>query len=307
MGKNILLILAAAVCLSVPNIACGPTEPQPVQAPPQQPAAAQPTPGAPTPETPPAPAAAQPEQTLSKEQLLEKWLKVAKNAAPDAASISEASTLAAQIAVADRTAYAPMLDILADPASTPAAKVASTVSLKFFVQPSMIVRLRELSKTGQEATTRACATELLGAIPGQETDALLDQLKTDPERRVRFTALKAIASRNPEGRKDLQEYWKLPDVTKREKAAIVQTLAVGPISDSLGIFQEAILDTEIEESVRLQAAQLLAQVGDKSMLDALNQCAEKDPSEQVRAAAKAGVDAISARKEPVSGLGISLQ
>jgi len=306
MGKNILLVLATAAFLSVLNMACSPTEPQPVQAPSQQPSATPPTPGSPAPGTPPAPDAPQPQQTLSKEQLMEQWLKVVKDATPDAASINEAATLASQIAVADRSAYAPMLGILADPASTPAAKVASTVSLRFFAQPSMIARLTELSKTGQEATTRACATELLGAIPGQETDTLLGQLKTDPERRVRFTALKAIASRNPEARKDLQEYWRLPDVTKREKAAIVQTLAVGPISDSLGIFQEAILDTQLEESVRLQAVQLLAQVGDKSMVDALTQCAEKDPSEQVRTAAKAGVDAINSRKEPVGGLSVPL-
>lgn len=152
-----------------------------------------------------------------------------------------------------------------------------------------------MTKPEKDATTRACATQLLGSLRGEEVDKILAQLKDDPERRVRFQALCGLAVRDAQARKTLQDFWQQPDTTAFERWKILQVLAFGPAADSVAIFQSAVKDTALDEAGRVLAAQMLGRVGDSSCLAALTECAEKDPSEKVRAVAKDAIAAVNSR------------
>ena len=169
------------------------------------------------------------------------------------------------------------------------------MSLQGAVDPKQAPRLTALTKPENDATTRVCATSLLGTIQGPEADAALAELKNDNDRRVRFQALHALAKRGSEGRKAFMDLWKQPDTTPAERGDIVNVLSGGSISDSIMIFMDAVRNTQLDESVRILAAQTLGRVGNQSALQILNECAEKDSSEKVRAAAKTAAEAVSAR------------
>jgi HEAT repeat protein len=233
--------------------------------------------------------------TAPKEQLLAQWMEMAKSASREKPNIDEGAAIARQLATYGADALAPLYDVLADRASTPFAKALVTMSVSNVVDPKEGPRLLAMVKPENDPTTRTCATSLLAAVPGPEVDTALNELKTDTDRQVRFQALRALATRNPEGRKALADLWKLPDTTPEERASIVNVLSVGPAADSLGVFQDAVRDPTIHEQARELATQLLGRVGNASSIAALTECAEKDPSERVRNTAKTAIEAINTR------------
>jgi len=61
-------------------------------------------------------------------------------------------------------------------------------------------------------------------------------------------------------------------------------------------------DTTLQEDTRLLAAQILGRVGAPAFLPSVKECAEKDPSEKIRAAAKIAAETIQARESKISAL-----
>ena len=241
--------------------------------------------------------------TAPKNDLLARWMDLAKTASREKPNIEEGITLVRDIAKDGPAALAPLYDVLADKASSPYAKAMAAMSLMAMPDASQVARVAAMTTPGNDFTTRVCATSILGAImPSTEADAALGALKNDTERQVRFQALRGLAMRSAEGgRKAFGDLYRQPDTTPAEKGDIVSALSFGPASDSITLFQDALKDMTVDESVRGLAAQLMGRAGNQSSIAPLNECIEKDPSQKVKDAAKLALDALNSRlKTPIT-------
>jgi len=229
-------------------------------------------------------------------QMLAAWLDLAKTATQEQPNLQEAVTLAGSIIRLDARARHVFVDVLSQPEPAPMAKVVAKFSLESVgLDPVAIERLQTLTQPGLDITTRLCAIELLSSVQGEDIEHKLTGWMHDDHRQVRFVATQALAGRNPAYRKNLQAFWDESETTGHEKVGIVLTLAKGPAFDSLPIFCRVINDDVFGEPVRAVAIEALSQVGDGSCVTALVQCKEKAPTEALRQAAGAAVDAIQAR------------
>ena len=224
-------------------------------------------------------------------------MDLAKTASREKPNIEEGVTLARDIAKDGLGALGPLYDVLADKASSPFAKAMATMSLMASPDASQVARVAAMTTPGNDLTTRVCATSLLGSImPSTEADAALGALRNDTERQVRFQALRGLAMRSSEGgRKAFADLYRQPDTTPTEKGDIVSVLSFGAVSDSITVFQDALKDLTVDESVRDLAAQILGRAGNQSSIAPLNECIEKDPSQKVKDAAKLALDALNSR------------
>jgi HEAT repeat protein len=292
--------------------------PTPAPAPAAAPAPAVPAPAPPAPAPTPAPApAAAPAESLgqsslsvplssggsvSKDALLAQWMELAKTATRDKTNVEEGAAIAQKLAEQGPDALQPIIDVLADKASTPFAKALAAMSLRGNLDAKQVPRLLALLQPENDPTTRVCATSLLSLIQGPEVDTALDGLKADSNRQVRFQATRAMAMRgSPDGRKALGELWKQPETTQAERSDIINVLSFGSVSDSLNLFHEAARDPKLDEPTRVVAIQLLGRAGNQTSLAVLTECAEKDASEKVRAAAKTAVQALNERLTKAAG------
>ena len=224
-------------------------------------------------------------------------MELAKNATREKPNIEEGLTLAERLAQFGPDALMPMADVLADAASTPYTKAFASMGLCYLADPRLLPKLLPLVKPEKDVTTRVCATSVLANIPGAEAEAALNELKTDKDRQVRFHALRGLAVRSAAGHTALADVWKQPDTTLAERNQILSVLSSGAAaSDSQALFQEAMRDTTLPEDTRLFAIQILGRVGAKDLLPSVNECAEKDPSEKIRAAAKGAAEAIQSQE-----------
>jgi len=232
----------------------------------------------------------------TQEVVLAKWLELAKSATREKPNIDEGLMLAEKLAQFGPDALMPMVDVLADAASTPYAKALASMGLSYQADAKLLPKLLPLVKPEKDLAMRICAAGVLANVPGAQAEAALNELKADKERQVRFHALRGLATRSAAGRKALADLWKQPDTTPAERNQIVMVLSSGTASDSQPLFQEAMRDTTLPEETRLFAIQILGRVGAPAFAPSLNECAEKDPNEKIRAAAKTAAEAIQARE-----------
>jgi len=232
---------------------------------------------------------------VPKDQLVARWMDLAKSASREKPNIEEGVALAREIAKGDAAALAPLYDVMADKSCSPFAKALATMSLMTSPDASQAARVVAMTAPGNDLTTRVCATSLLGAVLSAESDAALNALKTDPERQVRFQALRGLATHSPEGRKAFADLYRQPDTTPMERGDIVSVLSAGPTSDSIDVFHDALKDTTVDESIRATAAEVLGRLGNQPSIAPLTECAEKDPSQKVRQVAKLALDTINSR------------
>jgi len=237
------------------------------------------------------------------EALRSRWMELAKSATRAAPPIEETKELAQQMYEKDPKSLYPLLDLVANPSESPFVKILATLSLMPGVDEQLAPRVLELTKPGNEATTRACATQLLTYAKAPSVDSRLRELAADPERRVSFHAKCAFAQRHPEGRAALREVWKDPATNPAERSAIVQVLtASGTPADSLDLFEEAAQNGALDENARLAAVTALGSAGTASNIPALQNVAGQDASTTVRSAASNAISAINGRAAGEGGL-----
>jgi len=287
-----LAVFLPAFTLVLLPVACSSPEPPPD------------APATPAPEA--APEAAPESAAMTNEELLARWLELAKSVAKETMNSQEAVEIAAKLAQSDLAALNPILDVLADPGASPYAKVMVVASLTPVANPGMSERLVALTKSEHDATTRACATQLLSGIDGENVDAVLEGLSTDPERRVSFAAMRGLALRGSEqGRQGLAALWDQPDTTPAERNEVVMALSTRFSKAQIVVFEKAVVDSALDELPRLVATTVLQQVGEQSAIEPLTTCMEEDASEQVRASAKDAVKAIHNRLAEGAGASTS--
>ncbi len=240
---------------------------------------------------------------MSREALVAEWTKLAQTATREKPNVEEAVAVANKLAETGPDAMKPIMDVLADKASTPFAKAVAAMSLRGHLDAKQLPELMAMVKPESDATTRVCTVSLIALIQSPEVDTALNGLKADANRQVRFQATRGLASRGSvEGRKALGEWWRQPDATVAERNDILNVLSFGTVSDSLNVFHDAVRDPKLDDASRIMAAQLLGRAGNQASIAPLTECAEKDPSEQVRATAKTALQALTERLQKSGAL-----
>ena len=324
----IVLMISAILIVSAVNCSCPGTGPAKQPPAPSAPAVAQPaTPAAPAvaqTSTPAAPAASPPTEPAgpasrsklavpltpeaattgmalgsSKEELTTQWQTLVKEAAEGKVNPDGAIAIARALVSFGPDAINPLFDTLAEPSGSPYPKIVATMGIKSVISPAVLDRILLIVKPENEAVSRACAVGLLGDIMDPRAETALNEYKKDPDRGVRFEAIFGLAKRSPEGCKALLDLWKSPDLTAPEHNDIVARIASMPILASpeavLEILHGAIQNPAIEENLRLASVTALGQMGKSESLAPLAACAEKDPSQAVKDAAKSASEAIAAK------------
>ncbi|HUW61355.1 MAG TPA: HEAT repeat domain-containing protein [Candidatus Bathyarchaeia archaeon] len=241
------------------------------------------------------------------EQMVERWKQLAKSATRENPLLSETGALANEIAFRDPYALLSLLDLVEDEQSTPYVKVLATLSLAPVVGQHVAPRLIEMTKSEKDGTTRACATNMLRQIPTEEVMAVLRQLKTDSEPRVRLYAQIGLAVRDPKERQEVYVLWRKPETAPDEKGMIIDALAMMPAVEDVPLMQEAAAATALAEGVRVLAVQTLGEIGSADQVAVLTTYSQSDPSEKVRAAAQTALNQLNARASGKNQLTLPLQ
>ena len=205
-----------------------------------------------------------------------------------------------------------ILDVLADPDSTPVAKVLTVVSLTPFLSEDLIEPLTALTGPDHDTTTRACAAKLLGTMllpdmrppenangPAQPDPARLAQVRThlralmgDAEPRVRVTALTMLAREGDEAAlAQINDVWHDPSSDANARMEIVRSLPPHEAEPYKAIYLGAAVDATLDADLRRTAVIRLGEMAGEDVLATLEQAAAEDPAPAVReiAAAAAAV------------------
>ena len=241
------------------------------------------------------------------EQMVERWKQLAKSAARENPLLAETGELANEIAVRDPRALLPLLDLVGDDQSTPYVKILATLSLTPLIDLQLAPRLIEMTKSEKESTTRACATSLLRQIATPEVTAVLRQLKTDSEPRVRLYAQLGLATRDRKERQEVFALWRKPETTAEEKGTIIDVLSQTPSIEDVPLLQEAAAATTLNEGVRVMAVETLGRIGNADLAPVLTTYSQNDPSEKVKEAAQAALNELNARLAGEKQLTLPLQ
>jgi len=275
---------AATVLLLAAALGCGGPQPGkgPRPAPEPQSAAVETGTATSQPAAQPAPQDDSEKKAQRREALLADWKKAATSGTP---ATGECQAIASQLRTLGPEALLPLLDIMADPQETPRVKVAAADSLDGLVHPLMLDRLTQMTGPENDATSRACATHLLGGCSSPKLLPLLQKLASDPEKRVSFAALRGLAILgDPEGRKSFVALFDAPGTTvpEREQIGRVFSKDIMPSKENVPILIKILGDTQLSSDVRRLTVATLGTADDPAAIPALEAAAEKDPDQYIR-------------------------
>ncbi|HOS01733.1 MAG TPA: hypothetical protein PKZ01_01555 [Candidatus Hydrogenedentes bacterium] len=205
----------------------------------------------------------------------------------------------------DPQALQVMLDLIADPAASGEAKSVAAYSLELFVDRSMLDFLRPLTAAEHDVNTRVCALHLLASSQYDENASIFRSLQTDPDRRIRMAALVGLVGvGDSEARIQLVEWYHLPDVTGFEKARIITSMLRAPVREDIPVFLAALADPDATPFVRFSCVQMLATVGDASVIPAIRQARERESYPEIQEVMDSAIAMLEAVPEaPPAGSG----
>lgn len=191
----------------------------------------------------------------------------------------------------------PLLDIVGDPQADKLAKVLAVICLSPEITPEMAPRLTEFTQPDKDATTRACATHLLGLVKTPEADARMQALIGDPEHTVRSAAILVLgAFRNdPAALAELPALWQDAETTNDDRNQILNMVSEEQVREHQELFKDALANQDLNIKARERLATVLGMVGDEAVLEVLDKVAAEDPHDSVKVMARGAADAIRAR------------
>lgn len=237
------------------------------------------------------------EKAKMQAQLVARWREVAKTHKENPRN-PECMVIALQLSEFGNEAVLPLVDVIGDPEEDPYIKVLAVECLKQLANEVMIDPLMPLTDPACDGTTRACATLLLGQTRKARVMPTLRKLTEDPERRVRFSAIRGLALYGDRhGRKAFADLWDDPQssISEREQIARMFVNDVEHDKANVEILVKILRDAGIGVYFRRLAVAALGRGAQAAAVPALKAAAEKDPDPRVREVAASAASAIERR------------
>ena len=228
-------------------------------------------------------------------EIMTAWYTMATSQRSIADIAQEAAPLAEKAAQQGEAGLLPFLDIMADPDEAPETKVLALIALTPHISkfPTLSNRVTEITAEGNETTSRACATDLLGFFDLPETNARLRQLLSDSESRVSIAALIVLMKQeDPQAIARIKEMFHAKDTNVAQQGDIAMMMPTSATRQHLDLFAEVLLNKEMPYQARLRAVAALGNAQDDSVLQTLKQSALNDADDSIRAMATAAVAAV---------------
>lgn len=234
----------------------------------------------------------------------ERWKQLAATANKEKPNLKQASAVAAEIAKQPPEAKDVYLAVLEDAASSPYAKSLAVVSFTPPYTTGQIDRLLKLTEDDRDDNTRWCAAMVLGYADDPRAVDALKKLSTASNHQVRYHALRGLAFRSKEDMVNYLALWDDPKTTDSLRNDIVMQASAGDARAAVATFEKALKTPTLREDVRAMSAEALGRAAQASSLPILQERAENDASESVRAAAKAACKAIelALQASPTNGI-----
>jgi hypothetical protein len=229
------------------------------------------------------PATSEAQNAPTPERLVEEWTKLTRNAT-DLVTTGQHDQLVRALAKASDTALLPLLDMVADDALNPWARVVTVQAIEGYMSSAYLERLTGLIHDSTDATTRSSAVVLLTNIDDPSVEEELRGLLEDKERRVSFSALRGLALLgDADTRKLMITSYDHEETPRNEKAAILAILSESPQADELIFLTKVALDADTPTYSRIPVMESLARHGDESVILDLKNAEEEatTPEEKV--------------------------
>ena len=234
------------------------------------------------------------------EQLVAQWTAMATG---DKESIDgvKLTDIAQKLAAQGPDKLTPLLDVLANKDAEPGEKVLVVVTTMPFISLSHEPKLIELTEPQVDSISRGCAAHLLAVLQQRRQGtpaglARIRELMGDSDRHVRSAAILVMELYgDTDGIAKAIELWSSPDATVEERNSIILNMPQLTVMKNTKLFAEAVLDTKLPAESRKRAIEDLGMVGDATVLDALQKCAETEPDPALKDMAKAAAEAVDSR------------
>lgn len=227
------------------------------------------------PESPPAPPAPDspsegaPGAAAGPEQLLAEWEEYIKLA--DTSQFNtRGAVVAGELAKTGPEGIVPLIRTLERENVGPLAKIYVVESVTPHVNLAHSNLLVRLTDPQQNATTRACATALLGKISNDKVMEELRKLTADSEGRVSFAAYAGLAQHGDEAaRAELVRRYHSAETTERERLQIAASLVESPNAGEREVLLDTFSKEETPPGLQANILNALAATGEKETVEAL--------------------------------------
>lgn len=202
--------------------------------------------------------------------------------------------VAEKLATTDPAVFKQIVDVIADPATTPDGRVMALTSLNGRITPEMLPTLLKLTQPEVDSSTRAGVVMLLSSVRSPEGDARIRELINDPNRRVKFAATVGLVGQgDTEARKIARDLYFEPDLPSQYRERIAFTLAQEPKPEDSKVLCEAASENSFSPLSRTMAISALVNLGDVSAIPSLEKCLEGESPQEIKDLAR---DAVASLK-----------
>lgn len=190
-----------------------------------------------------------------------------------------------------------IMGVLENQQEKPMAKYLAVMALTPYIKENWVDKLRPLIEPDKEVNTRVCSLALLSLIQTSEVTNLIKKYMNDPESRVQFEVLTALAKRGePEGIQQIQSLWVSSKDSPDKREHILLSIPPSKISDFLPLFRESAKDEQLSLTVRREAIMQIGRYGkDKEDIDVLKNILDTEIESSIKELVQSALDAVSAR------------
>ncbi|HOQ33677.1 MAG TPA: HEAT repeat domain-containing protein [Candidatus Hydrogenedens sp.] len=190
-----------------------------------------------------------------------------------------------------------IFSVLENQQEKPLAKYLAVMALTPYLKEDWATKLLPLTEPDKEVNTRVCAISLLSLIQTPEVTSHLKKYINDPEPRVQFEVLTALAKRGePEGIQQIQSLWDKAKDSPDKREHILLSIPASEIPSFLPLFRESAKDEQLTLTVRREAIMQLGRYGkEKEDVDTLKSILDTEIENSIKELVQSALDAVNAR------------
>jgi len=187
--------------------------------------------------------------------------------------------------------------ILENQQEKPLAKYLAVMALTPYLKEDWSEKLRSLTESDKEVNTRVCALALLSLIQNSEVTDHLKKFVNDPEPRVQFEVLTALAKRGePEGVQQIQSLWDKSGESPDKREHILLSIPPSEVPNFLTLYRASAKDEDLSLTVRREAIMQLGRYSkDKEDIDVLKSILDTEIDNSIKELSQSAMDAINSR------------